>query len=125
MTERNHQSDHHTSRFAQAIVVALCAIPLIATMAFGAVDSWTIGLLSVLVAVVALLWLIDSGITGEFRYSPSNLQLPVIALIFIGCVQLLPLASRDAEGLLSAPLMQTLSMDPYATRYFMIRLVMC
>lgn len=125
MTERNHQSDHHASRFARAIVVAVCAIPLIATIAFGAVDSWTIGLLSVLVAVIALLWLIDSGVRGEFRYSPSNLQLPVIALILIGCVQLLPLASRDAEGLLSAPLMQTLSMDPYATRFFLIRLVMC
>lgn len=125
MTERNDYSDHQTSRLAQAIVVFVCAIPLIATMAFGAVDSWTIGLLSILIATVVLLWLIDAGFTGEFRYSVSNLQLPVIALIAIGCIQLLPLSSREAEGLLSAPLMQSLSMDPYATRLFLIRLVMC
>ncbi|MEO8041509.1 MAG: O-antigen ligase family protein [Acidobacteriota bacterium] len=126
MTESNHHSDHQTSRLAQAIVVFVCAIPVIATLAFGAVDSWTMGLLSVLVAIVAILWLIDAGFTGDFRYSPSKLQIPVMALILIGCVQLLPFASRETEGLLSAPLMmQTLSIDPYATRFFLIRLVIC
>jgi O-antigen ligase len=124
MTERHNHSDHQTSRLARVIVVFVCAIPMVATVAFGAVDSWTIGLLSILVAITALLWLIESGFNGEFRYSPSTLQVPIVALILIGCVQLLPLASREAD-LLNAPIMQSLSMDPYATRFFLIRLVMC
>jgi O-antigen ligase len=123
MTERKHHSDHGTSRLAQATVVLVCAIPIIATLAFGAVDSWTIGLLSILISIAALLWLIDSGFAGEFRYSPSALQIPIIALILIGCVQLLPLGSRET-GLINAPIVQSLSMDAYATRFFLIRLVM-
>jgi O-antigen ligase len=125
MTERTQYSDHQASRLGQALVVVVCAIPLIATVAFGAVDSWTIGLLSILVALVGLLWIADAGLSGEFRYNPSKLQLPVIGLIAIGVVQLLPLGSRATEGLLNAPLLQTLSMDPYATRFFLIRLVIC
>ncbi len=124
MTEK-HPSDHQTSRLAQAIVVFVCVIPMIATVAFGAVDSWTIGLLSILVSIIALLWLIDAGTSREFRYSTSKLQLPIIALIAIGCIQLLPFGPGDTAELLTAPVAQTLSMDPYATRLFLIRLVIC
>ena len=118
-------AENETTRLSKAIVVLVCAVPMIATIAFGAVDSWTIGLLSILVAVIALLWLIEGGITGEFRYSSSSLQLPIVALIVLGCVQLLPLVSREYAGLLDAPVTQALSMDPYATRFFLIRLLMC
>ena len=124
MTESNH-SDHATSRAAKAIVVLTCVVPFVATIAYGAVDSWTIGLLSILVAVIALLWLADAGFSGEFRYSQSRLQLPIIALIAIGCVQLLPFGSTENAASLNAPIAHALSMDPYATRFFLIRLVIC
>ncbi|MEP7149551.1 MAG: hypothetical protein ABI857_11785, partial [Acidobacteriota bacterium] len=114
MTEK-HPSDHPTSRLAQAIVVFVCVIPMIATIVFGAVDSWTIGLLSILVSIIALLWLVDAGVSGELRYGTSKLQLPIIALIAIGFVQLLPFGPGDIAELLNAPVVQTLSMDPYAT----------
>ena len=124
MTE-SHHSEHETSRIGKAVVVLVCAIPVISTIAYGAVDSWTIGLLSILIAIVAILWLIDAGTTGEFRYNTSKLQLPIIALLAVGCVQLLPFGSAASGALLNAPAMHALSMDPYATRFFLIRLAMC
>lgn len=118
--------ERETSRLAKTIVVLTCAVPVIATIAFGAVDSWTIGLLSIVIAIIVLLWLADAWRSGEFRYCTNPLQIPILALIAIGIVQLLPLASRnDAAALLSTPVAHTLSMDPYATRLFVIRLAIC
>ena len=118
-----HTEEHERSWFAKAIVALICAVPMIATIAYGAVDSWSIGLLSVLVAIIALLWLIDAGFAGEFRFSTNPLQLPIVALLVIGCVQLLPFGSSESAALVNAPVTHTLSMDPYATRFFLIRLV--
>ncbi|MEO8573736.1 MAG: O-antigen ligase family protein [Pyrinomonadaceae bacterium] len=120
-----HTGEHERSRIATAIVILICAVPLAATVAYGAVDSWSIGLLSILVAIIALLWLIDAGFAGEFRYSTNAIQLPIIALLAIGCVQLLPFGSHESAAVVNAPLAHTLSMDPYATRFFLIRLVIC
>jgi O-antigen ligase len=123
MTGRN-SSDRERSRIAKAMVVLICAIPIIATLAYGAVDSWTFGLLSIPVAIIALLWVADAWTSGEFEYNTSTLQLPILALIIIGSIQLLPLGSREGAGLLDAPILQTLTMDPYATRLFVIKLLM-
>lgn len=122
MRTEPHHGEHRTSRIANAIVILICAVPLISTVAYGAVDSWTMGLLSILVAIIAILWLTDAGLTGEFRFSTNLLQIPIIALLLIGCVQLLPFGSAENAELLNAPVMHTLSMDPYATRFFLVRL---
>ena len=124
MTQRN-RTEPESSRLSKAIVVLICLVPMTATIAYGAVDAWMIGILSVLVTIIALLWLADGGVSGELRYSTSSLQLPVLGLVLIGCIQLLPLASRDYSGLLNVPAVPTLSMDPYATRFFLIRLLVC
>ena len=124
MTERSHSSDQERSPIAKAMVVVICAIPIISTLAYGAVDSWTFGLLSIPVAILALLWVADAWTSGGFSYNTSTLQLPILALIIIGAIQLLPLGSREGAGLLDAPILQTLTMDPYATRLFVIKLLM-
>jgi O-antigen ligase len=50
----------------------------------------------------------------------------MLALIAIGIVQLLPLATRgDADSLLGIPAAATISMDPYATKFFLVRLIIC
>ena len=114
---RKYNGEHETSRISTAIVVLICAVPLAAAVAYGAVDSWSIGILSILVAIIALLWLTDAGFAGEFRYSTNPIQLPMIALLAIGCVQLLPFGSQESAALLNAPAVHTLSLDPYATRF--------
>ncbi len=110
----------------KAILVIVSVIPMLGAVLYGAVDSWTLGLLSVLVALIALLWMLDAWRSGEFRYSPSVLQLPLLGLILIGCIQLLPFSSRDAAAaIIEAPVARSITLDPYATRFFMVRLVAC
>ena len=109
------------SRLSSAIVFLIAVVPLISAIAYGAVDSAAIGLLSLLLLVIVFLWIAEALRSGVFSYTTNPLQLPLLGLIAIGCIQLLPLGSGDA-GLLSVPTANTLSLDPYATRFFLVRL---
>lgn len=111
-----------SSRLEQAIIVLICGVAILTTIVYGGVDSWTLGLISILTSIIALLWISDALITGELKYATSMLQLPVIALFVIGLIQLMPLSGRETPGLLSDVWAATLTMDPYATRFFLVRL---
>lgn len=111
------------SRSSSAILVLMCVVPIVSAIAYGAVDSAAIGLLALLTLVIVVLWIADSWKASSFSFSTSKLQLPILGLIFVGCLQLLPLGSDTASTLLSVPAVHALSLDPYATRFFVIRLV--
>ncbi len=112
------------SRTRSVIAFVLCAIPMVSTVAYGAVDSLAVGILFVVMAVVGLLWLADSWREGEFHFSTSALQIPLFGLIAIALVQLLPVGGSDeVAALLDVPAARSLSLDPYATRFFLIHLI--
>ncbi|HTK26855.1 MAG TPA: O-antigen ligase family protein [Pyrinomonadaceae bacterium] len=114
------------SRFASAILFTLCFIVIFSTLTFGAVDPATFSVLAVITALVIVFWAIDSWRQRGLRFSGSRLQLPVLGLIVLGLIQLLPLRGSDIpSGLLSIPAAATLSLDPYSTRLFLIRLIIC
>jgi O-antigen ligase len=124
MTEHNnHRRDQH-SRIGKAIVAVLCAIPVVTTLAYGGVDSLALGVLFALLSIILVMWLVDAGRSGEFRFSPDLLQLPILGLILITSIQLLPVAGNDeASRLLSVPVTRALSADAYATRFFVLHLI--
>ena len=114
MTEHDHQpirpiaqSETATGR---AVVFLLCAIMMFATILYGAVDSGTTGLLAGLAAVLFVLWCAAAWRARAFQTSTDVLQLPLLGLVLIAFVQLLPLEA-------------TRSLDPYATRFFLICLL--
>ena len=111
-----------SSRLSSAIVVLICVLPIVSAIAYGAVDLAAIGLLSLFGALIALLWMTEAWRLQEFPYSTSWIQLPLFGLLLLGCIQLLPLGSSASASLLSVPVSNTISMDPYATRFFVIRL---
>lgn len=114
------------SRFASAILFTLCFIVIFSTLAFGSVDPATFSVLAVITALVVVFWAIDSWRQRGLRFSGSWLQLPVLGLVIIGLIQLLPLRASDIpSGLLNVPTPATLSLDPYSTRLFLIRLIIC
>ncbi|HKP70639.1 MAG TPA: O-antigen ligase family protein [Pyrinomonadaceae bacterium] len=125
MSDNYEDQDHGSrSRLAKAVVLLLCAIPLLSTIVYGAVDSWAIALLGVIVAVIALLWIADTWSSREFRFGSSLLLLPVLGVIVLSIIQLLPIAPNNAAAeILNAPVANTLSMDPYSTRLFLMRAV--
>jgi len=112
------------TRLSKVIFYALCAIIVFSVIAFGAVNSWALGVLSILSAFIAVFWLADSWLKKEFSFNTSVLQLPLLALILIGVVQLLPLRQLDIPAdLLSTPAVGSLSLAPYATRLAIVQLV--
>ncbi|MGQ0543153.1 MAG: O-antigen ligase family protein [Blastocatellia bacterium] len=115
-----------TSRYDKAIAFLLCVIPCSATIAYGGVDSWAMSFLVLIVSFVVFLWLADAWTTGKLRISTSALQMPLIALIILGLIQLLPIGDSGVPGdLLTIPSSKALSLDPYATRLFIVRLAVC
>lgn len=97
---------------------------MLATIIYGATEMWAYIPLAVLTALISIFWIRDGIARGGIEYSNSALQLALIGLILIGIVQLLPLGPSLENGLLNTPAASALSLDPYATRFFTIRLVM-
>lgn len=132
ITEREHTNEHfetaaahdEPSRLGSAAFFLLCVMPIFSALAFGGVDAWALGVNAIFCAGLAICWLADSWFKGEFRFSTNPLQLPVIGLIVIGLIQLLPLGSFDnSSNLLNIPAVGSLSLDAYATRFFVIQLI--
>jgi O-antigen ligase len=116
--------DEKTSRLNSAIFVLLCFVPIISTVAYGAVDVWALGFLTIFAGAIAILWLFESFFSKEFRFSTNILQIPVIGLILIGLIQLLPLRSANIPSdLLSVAATNSLSLDAYSTRFAVILLI--
>jgi O-antigen ligase len=108
---------------SRAIVVLLCLIAVGSVLIFGAVDSGTLTLLSVFMFVVVAMWGWNVYRNGAFQIDANTLQIPMLALFAIGLVQLMPLRSVPVPaGLNIDGLSSALSLDPYATRFFLIRL---
>lgn len=114
-----------TSRAGGIVFSLLCAILIFAPLAYGAVDAWALGIITLIVFAAAIFWLFEARRTGELRFSANFLQIPLIGLILIGLIQLLPLrpAAIPAD-LLSVPAVSALSLDPYATRFAIVQLVL-
>lgn len=109
---------------SKVIFILLPVIFILATIAYGSVDAWALGLLSVGAGLIMILWLLDSFFKKEFTFSTNLLQLPIIALILIGILQILPIASSPVSSdLLSIPAANTLSIDPNTTRLAVITLI--
>jgi O-antigen ligase len=111
------------SRF---IILVLCLALVLSTLAFGTVQAWALGFFQAGACLVAILWTVDAWRTRRLRLSRNLLQLPLAALFLVGLVQLLPLggAGGGAEtigGLTKAPV-NTLTLDPYATRFVLMQL---
>ncbi|MGI8493839.1 MAG: hypothetical protein ACR2L1_00820, partial [Pyrinomonadaceae bacterium] len=57
------------------IFFILCGILVVSTVAYGAVDPWATGLLSIFTGLIVLLWLADSFSNHSFNFSSNLIQL--------------------------------------------------
>lgn len=110
------------SRTSSLVYVLLCAIPALGTVLFGGVDRITWALFMLLMTVIVGLWLFEAWQTQRLRIDLSSLQIPFLGLIVIGLIQLLPLGA-SVQPELAFPATHTLSLDPYATRFFIRNLI--
>jgi O-antigen ligase len=122
-TDATADAPQRFSRLSGAIFFLLCATLVFATLAYGAVETWAFGFISIFTGLIAIFWLADAWFNGEFRFDNNLLQIPVLGLLLIGLIQLLPLRSADASGGLPVPAAASLSINPYATRFAVIQLI--
>lgn len=123
MYSENVVIGERSSRLSSAVVVLLCFVPIFATILFGGVDKITWSLLSIFSATIVLLWLADAWKATGLLLNTTAIQLPLIGWLIIGLIQLLPLGSVNTGDLLTIPASHALSLDPYATRFFVVQLV--
>ena len=112
------------TRLSGIIFTLLAVIVMLATIAYGGVDSTSIGLLSFLVGIAAILWFADAFFKKQFTFNTNLLQVPILGLIIIGLIQLLPLGSSNLPSdLLSIPASNALSVDSNTTRLALLHLI--
>lgn len=95
---------------------------IVSVLAYGTVYYWTLGLFQLGALVVLVSWGFDAWRTGTLRISRNVLQVPLLALILIGLVQLLPLGGAGDQAPLGISVSKSLSLDPYATRLVLLQL---
>ncbi|HEY8185414.1 MAG TPA: O-antigen ligase family protein [Pyrinomonadaceae bacterium] len=106
------------SRFAFLIV---CLAIILSALAYGMVHYWALALFFVGGTSILVLWLIDGWNLGSFRISRNVLQLPLLGMLLLGAFQLLPLRHPEDVGTHSIPLVRSLSLDPYSTRFILVQ----
>lgn len=112
------------SRLSTLAVVLLAFIPMVAVAVYGSVDPVALGLQAVLVSLLAVVWIADVMAKGRLELNLNITPLPLVALIAIGVVQILPLFGPVVStDILSSDVSGTLSLDPFATRFAVIQLV--
>jgi len=116
--------DEKLSRLSGAVLFLLCAMLVFSVVAFGAVDVWALGASSLLAGLIVVCWLTDAWRNRDFHFNTSALQIPLLALILIGVIQLLPLRPAALPNdLLSVSAVESLSLAPYLTRLAIVQLI--
>jgi O-antigen ligase len=100
-----------SSRLSSAVYLLVCFIPVFATVLFGAVDTITWVFISTFWIALVVLWLADSWKGDGLLFNSSTLQVPLLSLFLLGLIQLVPFSGSR------------LSLDPFATRFFLLRLI--
>ena len=108
------------SRF---IIVLLCIAIVLTALLYGTVHYWALALFEFGACMIVLLWVVDAWRSRRLRISRSSLQWPFIGLLLLGLAQLLPLRSYTDAGVLSAPPISSLSLDPYSTRLALVQIL--
>ena len=108
------------SRLSKVTFFLLCGLPVVTTLLFGGVDNITWLIVTVLTLALAGLWLAESWSVGGLLLNTEVLQVPLAGLALIGLLQIIPLGSYGLDGVTVS---RTLSMDAFATRMFLTRLV--
>ena len=122
ITAENVVIGDRSSRFSTAVFLLVCLVPVFGTVLFGAVDNTTWIIITMLWLAMILLWFGETWKGGGMLLNTSPLQLPLIGLMLIGLVQLLPIGGGLGPDV-NVPVSGALSMDPYATRFFLARLI--
>jgi O-antigen ligase len=105
------------------IFLLICVAIIASTLAYGTVHYWALAVFEMGAALLVALWCVDAWRSRTLRFSKSLLQLPLIGAVLLGLIQLLPLGSPVVDSsIISLPVKQALSLDPYSTRLVLLQI---
>ena len=121
LTETITTSEPRTSR---TIFALLFTIPIFAVLLYGSTDVSALIPLTIMTVILAGSLIGRTWRSGVFELNSDPIQLPLLGLLVLGLVQLLPLGDAGIQpGVLSVPTSNTISIDPFWTQIFLVRLV--
>lgn len=104
------------------VFFVLCALFVLTTIAYGAVHQPVIALAYFFIAVAVVLWAVDSFRSGIFKFSPSQLQIPIALAALYAVIQFVPFGTvAEMAGLSGIP--RTISIEPFWTQMFALHFV--
>jgi O-antigen ligase len=98
-------------------LIALTAIP------YGTAHVWWKALFVAVVFALAIVWIIELSLSQSWFTDGWSVILPVLALALFSLLQTLPVVSRSGSTGISLPTWNTISFDPYMTRFFVLQLL--
>ncbi len=114
---------------SRALFVVLCVALIFSALAFGTNMTWSLALFQAGAGCVLVLWMCDAWLRRRLVISRSVLQLPLIALVLIGLIQLVPFGANanqseafDVDAMVRQA-SATISLNAYATRMALVRVV--
>ena len=110
-----------TTLASRILFFLLCLTLVFTTLAYGTVHQPIISVFYLVAVIVACLWALDAFQTGVLRFSKSLIQIPLIAIIVYGFVQIIPFgSSNEIAGISDIP--RTISLEPFWTKLFALHL---
>lgn len=112
------------ARTSRTIFALLFVVPIFAVLLYGSTDIGALIPLALLFAVIAGIWIVRTWRSGIFELNGSSVLLPLTGLLLLGLIQLLPLGSSGVPAdSLAVTASNALTLDPFSTRIFIVRLV--
>ena len=110
-------TEPETTWASKILFFLLCATLVLTTLAYGTVHQPTISLFYLTGVLVVVLWAFDAFKTGVLRFNKNLVQIPLIAIVLYGIVQIIPFGSiAETAGLSGIP--RTISLEPFWTKVF-------
>ncbi len=105
---------------SKLVFAALIVLIVIAAIPYGTVEPWWKAAFVCAVFVICIIALIESLTTGVERIEGSSILLPMLALSLLAFFQTVSLGTRTEADL---SVWNTISADPYQTRFFALQLL--
>lgn len=98
----------------KTIFLLICVSLIVATMLYGTVHQPTIALFYFVVALMLVLWAVDSFASRELLISRHLIQMPLYAAAIYGFIQIIPFGTIPAAGGVEN-IPKTISLAPFET----------
>ena len=105
---------------SKAIFIALVALMVVAAIPYGTVEPWWKAAFVCAVFVICIVAIVERLVRGEGQIAGGPILLPLLALALLAFAQTLSLGSREAASL---QVWNTISADPYQTRFFALQVL--